>query len=104
MFRLVKVAVDTLDMLMPALAALLNDALSILFTVPLPVLGLVKFMLDSDSLLVDVNSAPWVVFWVVPPDSAVVPVPVPGKPPVLPVVLRMMPLVGPDAAVPAEMS
>src|SRR5262245_66622682 len=97
MFRLVNVALDTLDMLMPAWAALLNADESILFTVPLPLLGLVKFMFDSERLLVDVNSAPCALFWMVPPEPAVVPVPVTVSPPLAPVVLRMMPLVAPLA-------
>src|SRR5262245_9158101 len=39
----------------------------------------------------------------VPPEPAVVPVPVTERPPDVPVVLRMMPLVGPLAAVPELM-
>ena len=57
-FKFVKVAVVTLLMLMAACAALLKVGLSMLFTVPLPLLALVKFMLASERLLVDVNRAP----------------------------------------------
>src|SRR5262245_37002846 len=57
-FKLIKVTVDTLLMLMAAWALLLNVGLSILLTVPLPLLASVKFMFARDRLLVDVKSAP----------------------------------------------
>src|SRR3954447_10913977 len=43
-----------------------------------------------------------VVLWIVPPDPAE-PVPLTLRPPVEPVVFRMIPLAGPEAAVPAVM-
>src|SRR5262249_43379351 len=97
MFKLVTDTVDTLLMLMPAWAALLKVGLSMLFTVPLPLLGLVKFMFESERLLVDVNSAPCTVFWMVPPEPAVVPIPVTVRPPLDPVLLSTMPLTAPFA-------
>src|SRR5436190_5276594 len=97
MFKLVNVAVDTLLILMPAWAALLNVGPSILFSVPLPLSGLVKFMFDKERLLVEVKTPPCTVFWIVPPLPAVVPVPVTVRPPLEPVVSRTMPLVAPLA-------
>ncbi|MBK7473434.1 MAG: hypothetical protein IPI73_25140 [Betaproteobacteria bacterium] len=59
---------------------------------------LVKFMFVSVMLLALTNSAPRVVvFWMVPPVPAVVPVPVTVNAPLEPVVLRMIPLAPPLA-------
>ncbi len=61
--------------------------------------ALVKFMFLSESALVELNSAPRVLmFWMVPPEPSVVPVPVtvrPPLPPAVPVEFRMMPLLAP---------
>ena len=61
-------------------------------------LALVKFMFFSERLLVLVNSAPRVlIFWMVPPEPSVEPVPVTVRPPLAPVVLSTIPFVAPLA-------
>src|SRR5438046_6158364 len=56
---------------------------------------------DTPVVLCNETPSP-VVFWIVPPLPADAP-PATVRPPLAPVVLRMMPFVGPLAAVPAEM-
>src|SRR5947207_3415686 len=60
---------------------------------------LIEDRLRFDVLLADTPSP--VVFWIVPPDPAA-PVPVTVRPPLVPVALSTIPLVGPPPAVPAE--
>src|SRR5262245_61069054 len=81
-------------MLIAACAALLNDALSMLLTVPSLLLALVKFIQANWTSLVDVSAAPWPVFWIVPPVPAD-PVPVMCRPPDAPAVSTLMPVVAP---------
>jgi hypothetical protein len=54
-------------------------------------------MFESERLLVDVNTPPCTLFWMVPPEPAVPMSPVTVGPAVAPVVLRMMPFAAPFA-------
>ena len=69
---------------------------------PLPVLFVrVKSNKTTFAALVSDTASP-VVLWIVPPDPAM-PVPATIRPPEAPVLLRMIPLDGPEAPVPAKM-